>query len=452
MNIIIVGCGKVGRMLAIQLNEAGNTVTVADTDMTRAKKVADQCDGLAVGGNGATHAVLCKAGIKTADLCIAVTGSDEQNLLCCVLAKAANTKCRTIARVRSPQYNEDISYFREELGLGMIINPEHAAAEEIARVLRFPSALKIDTFARGRVELIKFRLPENSMLCNKQLVDILPKLECDVQICIVERGEEVVTPNGSFVFQPKDTISIIAEQKEAYNFFRKIGFSAKQVHNAMIAGGGNITQYLCKLLENSGISLTVIEKDHARAEAIASAYEKVSVIEDDAVNQDVLLDEGIAKAEAFVALTDIDEENILLSLFARTVSDGKIITKINRIDFDEVIENLDLDTTIYPKNVTSELILRYVRAMKKTEGTNLETLYQIVKGKAEAVLFYVKEENSLTNKPISKMNLREGVLIAAIIRDKKVIKPRGSDSILRGDAVVIVTTQLGLHDMKDILK
>ncbi|MBR6419716.1 MAG: Trk system potassium transporter TrkA [Oscillospiraceae bacterium] len=450
MNIIIVGCGKVGRVLTQQLVEGGHNVTVVDTIADKVNTVAERYDIMGVVGNGATHATLQEAGIDNADLMIAVTGSDERNLLCCLIAKKAG--CQTIARVRSPQYSVEAPYLKDELGLAMVINPEQAAAQEIERVLRFPSAIKIDTFGQGRIEMLKFRLPEDSPLCGMAIHELSSKLHCDILVCTVERGEEAYIAKGDLVFQERDVISIIAEPKAAFTFFRKINYKAQPVHDVLIAGGGDISEYLCELLEKDGIAVTVIEKDAARAEYLSEVLQGTTVVHEDAVSQDVLMQENIDKREAFVALTNFDEENILLSLFAKSVSHAKIITKINRIDFDSVIEKLDLDTIIYPKSVTSENIIRYVRAMKKTIGTNLETLYTLIKGKVEAAEFIVKKQSELTSAPLMNLNLREGVLIAAIIRRGKVILPRGGDSIMVGDSVVVVSDLIGLHDMTEILR
>ncbi len=451
MNIIIVGCGKVGRVLTEQLNEPGNNITVVDISGARATDVAERYDVMHVAGNGATRAVLEEAGIKKADLLIAVTGSDERNLLCCLIAKKAGG-CQTIARVRSPQYNADVRYLKEELGLAMVINPEFAAAGEIARVLRFPSAIKIDTFVKGKIELLKFKLPEDSPLCGMQVREIAPKLHCDLLVCTIERDDDAFIAYGDFRFEARDVISIIADPKSAYNFFKRINYKAKPVDDVLIAGGGDITHYLCQILEKDGIGITVIEKDEDRADLLSDRFSNVNVIHADAINQEVLMQENIDKTDAFVSLTNIDEENILLSLFAKSVGGGKVVTKINRIDFDSVIDHLDLDTIIYPKNLTSDFIVRYVRAMNKTIGTNLETLYQIIKGKVEAAEFIVKTDSELTAAPLMQLKLRDGVLVAAIVRNGKVLIPRGSDTIQQGDSVVIVTNHLGLHDMNDLLQ
>ena len=452
MNIIIVGCGKVGRALTQQLNEAGNNITVIDLVQEKVSDLTDRYDVMGITGNGATHAVLEEAGIDEANLLIAVTGSDERNLLCCILAKKAGNKCETIARVRSPQYSNDAPYLRRELGLAMVINPEYAAAREIARVLQFPSAIKIDTFVKGRIELLKFKLPEESPLCGMAVKDISSKMHVDVQVCTIERENEAYIASGEFRFQGRDVISIIAEPKTAYTFFRKIDYKASPVHDVLIAGGGDITHYLCEMLIKAGIDVKVIEKDAARADALSAALPDVTVIHDDAANQEVLMRENVDKAGAFVALTTLDEENILLSLFARTVNKGKMVTKINRIGFDHVIEHLDLDTIIYPKNVTSDIIVRYVRAMKNTIGSNVETLYQLIKGKVEAAEFLVRDASPVVGVPLMKLPLRPGVLVTAIVRNRKVILPRGNDAIQDGDSVVIISDQLGLHDISDILR
>ena len=451
MNIIIVGCGKVGQTLAQQLNEEENNITGMDVDGSKVNEVVNRFDVMGVVGNGATHLKQQEAGIKNADLLIAVTGSDELNLLCCLIAKKAGN-CHTIARVRNPEYSSEAPYLKEELGLAMVINPEAAAAAEIDRVLRFPSAIKIDTFARGRVELLKFKLPEGSPLAGCAVKEIVSKFHCDVLVCTVERGDEAFIANGDFVFGEKDIISIIASPRNANDFFRKIKYKINSVKDAMIVGGGEITYYLCERLHRAGIPAKIIEKDKKRCEELCSLWPETIVINGDAADQEILIEEGIENTDAFVALTNFDEENILLSLFAKTMNKGKLVTKINRIDFDDVIKHLDLDSTIYPKNITSDMILRYVRAMKNTIGSNVETLYSVIKGKVEAAEFIVKESSAVTDKPLSELKFKENVLVAAILRGKSVIIPRGHDTIQTGDSVVIVSHIAALHDINDILK
>lgn len=451
LNIIIVGCGKVGEVLAEQLNDEGDNITVIDLDPKKVSTVMNRYDVMGVVGNGATHLTQQEAGITRADLLIAVTGSDELNLLCCLIAKKAGN-CQTIARVRSPEYNSEAPFLKDELGLAMVINPEQAAAAEIARVLRFPSAIKIDTFARGKVELLKFRLPEKCPLAGLAVKEIATKLNCDVLVCTIERGDDVYIAHGDFVFEEKDVISVIAAPRRASDFFRKIKYKTNSVRDVLIVGCGEIGQYLSELLLRSGISVKIIEKNARRCEELCALLDDAVIINDDASDQNVLLEAGLAKTGAFVALTNLDEENILLSLFARNTANCKLVTKINRIDFGSVIKHLDLDTIIYPKNITSDTIIRYVRAKKNSIGSNVETLYNVIQGKVEAAEFIIKDGSPIVGIPIMKLKLKDGVLIAAILRDKKVIIPRGPDSIRVGDAVVIISNHLAVHDISDILR
>ena len=452
MNIIIVGCGKVGQALVEQLNDEGNDITVIDKVAEKVNDVSSRCDVMGVIGNGATHSVQRDAGIDTANLLIAVTGSDELNLLCCMFAKKAG-HCHTIARVRNPEYYSESQFLKDELGLAMVINPEFAAASEIARVLRFPSAIKIDVFGRGRVELLKFRLPENSPLAGCAVKEIVTKLHCDVLVCTVERGDEVHIANGEFVFEEKDVISIVAATRKAGEFFRKIKYKMNSVKDVMVVGGGEIGHYLCEQLIRSGMSVKLIEKDPARCETLCATLDDgVAVINGDASDQNILVESGLEQTGAFVALTNLDEENILLSLFAKSVCDCKCVTKINRIGFDNVISKLDLDTIINPKSITSDTIIRYVRAMNSSRGSNMETLYNVIKGKVEAAEFIIKEDSPVIDVPLMELDLKPDVLVAAILRDKKVMIPRGHDSLQIGDAVIIVSRQIGLRNITDIIK
>jgi trk system potassium uptake protein TrkA len=452
MNIIIVGCGKVGQTLAAQLNDEGNNVTVIDLSAEKVNLVATRYDTMGVVGNGATHAVQREAGIDSADLLIAVTGSDELNMLCCMIAKKAGN-CKTIARIKNPEYSAEAPFLKDELGLAMVINPEYAAAQEISRVLRFPSATKIDTFAKGRVELLKFKLPENSKLVDLSAKEISTKLHCTILVCTVERDGDSFIPNGDFVFKGKDMISIIATPENANDFFKKIGIRIHSVKNALIVGGGDITHYLCSILQKSGISLTVIEKNQKKCEELCEKFPGINIINGDAADRSLLLEEGIEKAGAFVALTNIDEENILLSLFAKNIAEsGKLVTKINRIDFDDIVQHLDLDTTICPKNITAEMIIRYVRAMGNSVGNNMETLYSIIKGKIEAAEFIINNSSPVVGTPLAELSFKPNVLIAAIFRNGKVIIPRGYDKIEIGDSVIVVSKQMTLYDISDIMK
>lgn len=450
MNIIIVGCGKVGRTITEQLRAEGNDVTVIDLSSMVIHDVTNNLDVMGVIGNGISHEVQKEAGIEEADLLIAVTGSDELNLLCCLIGRKAGN-CNTIARVRNPIYNNEIGYIKDELGLSMTINPEYAAATEIARILRFPSAIKIDTFAKGRVELMKFRIDDTSRLHGCSLIDIAKRSQSKILVCAVERGGEVIIPNGSFQLLTGDTINIVASPKDARNFFSKIGVETHQVKNVMILGGGTIAFYLAEQLLAMGIEVKIIETDTKRCEELSELLPKAIIINGDATNQDVLMEEGVVNTEAFVSLTGIDEGNIFLSLFAKTCSKAKIITKINRISYEEIISNLNLGSLIYPKYITAEYILSYVRAMRNSIGSNVETLYRIIENKAEALEFLINEDSDVVNIPLEELHLKENILIACINHKGKIITPNGQSRIMMGDTVIIVTTQKGLQDIKDIL-
>jgi len=454
MNIILVGCGKVGQKLVEQLNEENeHNITVVDTRAEVVKDLTGQYDVMGVIGSGASIETLEEAGVEKADLLIAVTGSDEINLLTCLIAKKAGN-CQTIARVRKPEYHKEINLFKEDLGLEMVINPEQAAAREMARVLSFPSAIQIDSFSKGRVEILKFRIPEDSVLDQLRIMEIGQKLDCDILVCGVERGEDAFIPRGDFVLQAGDAISIVSNLKNGNDFFKTIGIKTNRVKDTMIVGGGDTAYYLAKLLLQSGIHVKIIEKNPRRCEELCRLFPKATIINADGTDNRVLLEEGVEHAESFVSLTNIDEENILLSLFAKSQmkGKGKLITKINRIAYDEVIRNLDLDTTVYPKNITAEYIVRFVRAKKNSMDSNMETMHRILNQKAEALEFKILESSEVTDIPLESLHIKENTLIACISRGGKVIIPRGRDMILVGDNVIVVTTQAGFGDIRDILE
>ena len=453
MNIIIVGCGKVGNTLTEQLSSEDNDVTVIDRNYSAVQTLADKYDIMGIVGSGTDHNVLNEAGVKNADLLIAVTGSDERNLLCCLIVKKAGN-CQTIARVRNPEFNHQIRYIKEELGLAMIINPEYAAAREISRILGFPSAIKIETFAKGRVEVLKFRIPADSVLDDLKVSEITTKLHCnEVLICTVERGEQVTIPDGNFILKEKDVVSIVASPKKAKLFFKRIRIQTNQVKDTIIIGGGKITFYLTQLLLSMGIDVKIIEINRTRCEELSELLPQATVLCGDGVNKELLMEEGLARADSFVTLTNMDEENILLSLFAKSKnSNMNVITKINSIDFDEVINNLDLDSIIYPKHVTAENIVRFVRAMKNSIGSNVETLHHLVDNKVEALEFCIRENAPVLNIPLEKLRLKSNLLIGCINRNGTIITPKGQDMLMMGDTVIVITTNKGLNDIKDILK
>ena len=451
MNIIIVGCGKVGEKLAEKLsNEKKHNITVIDTRYRVVQDIANRYDIMGVAGSGASTETLLDAGVRDADLLIAVTGADELNLLVCLIAKKTGN-CKTIARVRKPEYSKDLNLFKEDLGLAMIINPEQTAAAEIARVLRFPTAITIDTFAKGRVEILKFRIQPGSPLANMKILEMGHRLSCDVLICGAERGDNAIIPSGDFTVMEGDLLSVVASPKNAAYFFKKIGVKTNKVKDTVIVGGGSTSFYLAKQLLQSGIDVKIIEQNPERCETLCQLLPKATIINGDGTDNRLLLEEGLEKCESFVSLTNIDEENILLSLYAKSITGGKVITKVNRIAYDNVIDNLSLDSVIYPKNITAEYIVRFVRAKENSIGSNIETMHLIFGGKAEALEFRIHESSEITDKPLIELNIKKDILIACINRNGKIIIPRGHDTIQTGDTVIVVTTITGLNDISDIL-
>ncbi len=451
MQIIIVGCGNVGSTLAEQLSKEGHNITAIDIDAHRVETVANQYDVMGVVGNGASFSVQNEAGIEDADLMIAVTASDELNMLSCLIAKKAGG-CSTIARVRNPIYNKEIAFIKEELGLSMVINPEYAAACEIARLLKFPSAIKVDTFAKGRVELLKCKINEGSVLHGRPLTYLSSGLHCEVLICAVQRGEEVFIPDGNFQLQEKDVISVVASSRKANEFFKKIGMTTNRIKTCMIIGGGETTYYLAKQLLPMGIAIKIIEQSKERCNELSELLPQAMIIHGDGTERNLLLEEGLPKVHSFVSWTSMDEENIMLSLYAKSISGAKTITKVHRLDYDRIIDSLDLGSVLYPKNITAEYILQYVRAMQNSIGSNVETLYRLIEGKVEALEFRVNEQSKVIGVPLKELQLKDNLLIACINRKGVVIIPGGQDSIQMGDTVMVVTTNQGFNDLKDILR
>lgn len=450
MKIIIVGCGKVGTALARSLSQEDNNICIVDIKSDVVHQLCTENDIMGMVGNGASYSVLKEAGIETADLLIAVTEHDELNLLCCVIARKAS-KCQTIARVRNPMYSQEKRFLQRELGLSMIINPEQTAATEIASVLGFPSALGIDSFAGGKVEMIRFRIPADSKLNDMQLRDVNAMIKCDFLICAVDRNGQVEIPGGNFALKSGDVVSLVTSRKSAKFFFEKIDMNTNRAKNTMIVGGGKITLYLAKMLDNLGIAVKIIEKNPERCRELSEQLPNAVIINGDGSDEAFLCEERLDTMDSFVALTNLDEENILLALLAKKKVSRKVVTKINREQLNEVIHNLELDSVVYPKLLTAQKILRYSRATRNSIGSNVKTLYRLYDDKAEAMEFSITENSKITGIALRQMKLKKGLLIAAITRNDKLIIPDGQTEILPGDSMIVVTTHLGLKDAQDIL-
>ena len=453
MNIIIVGCGKVGYTLVEALSNENHNIVVIDTRQEKLDLITDTLDVMGILGNGVSHTVLMQAGIETADLLIAVTGSDEENLLCCVIAKKRG-HCQTIARIRNPIYNVEMEFLKKEFGINMIINPELTAANEISKVFQFPSAIRVDTFAKGRVELLHFKIGSNSPLIGLKLSKFHAALHCNnVLVCTITRNDsEVIIPNGDFEFAANDIVTIVAKRRDAIDFFRKIGMEKKRVTNTILAGGGKISYYLAKSLLMSGIKTTIIEINHDRCEFLSEQLPKATIICGDASDKKLLSEECLENAGGFAALTDMDEENILLSLYANGISSAKTVTKVNRINFTSVINKLDLGSIIYPRVITAEYIIKYVRSMNNSLNSNVESLYKLEDGKAEVLEFLLKDNSSVCNIPLQELKFRKNTLICCIYRDNQVIVPSGQDCMLPGDSVMVATSGYNVSDIEEILE
>ena len=450
LKIIIVGCGKVGSTLIEQLSKEGHDITIIDKRADKIQNMANLYDVMGIVGNGASYSVQMEAGIESTDLIIAVTDSDELNLLCCTVAKRVGY-CAAIARVRTPDYSMEVTYLREKLGLAMIINPEMEAAKEAARILYLPTALEVNSFAHGQAEMIKFKIPEGNVLDGMEISYLGQNIAPNILICAIERNGEVHIPSGNFQMEKGDIISFAATHKVAKKFLEDIGFKTNQVKNTMIIGGGKAAYYLAQQLINTGIQVKIIEQNKERCEELSVLLPKAIIINGDGNDEELLKEEGIEYMESFVPLTGIDEENIMLTLHARQVSKAKVITKINRITFKNVISKLDLGSLIYPRMITSEAIIAYVRAKKASMGSNIETLYHMFDYRAEAIEFRVDKESAVTNVSLAELSLKENLLIAFINRNGSIIIPSGRDCIKVGDTVMIVTTHTGFNDILDIL-
>ncbi len=452
MNIIIVGCGRVGRSIAEQLTTEGHSITVIDTNSAELDKIYDSENIMAIEGNGATLPVLQEAGIKGCDLLIAVTAADELNLYTCLLAKKSGVKS-TIARVRNPEYISDVDVIKEDLKLTLAINPEFTCAGEIARLVKYVGIKSIRSFAGGQIDLIKIVVNSSSPLANKKVADNASLLKGGIRFCFVERGDELFIPDGEFVLRVGDEVSFVAPSQAAAKLLKNLGVISSKARTAMILGGSKIGFYLAKILRDAGLSVKIFEKNIDRCEELSEDLPGVLIINGDAMDEDLLMSEGIDRANVVVCLMNTDEENMLASLYAKQMNpNAKVVTELGNLKFRSVVDSLPLDSIIRPKHLTGQFIIRYVRGMQNTIGNNVETMYKISHDRAEALEFRVRERSAVTGVPLSRLNFKKDLQIICIIRAGKIITPGGNDTIEEGDSVIIVTKHKGLTDLKSILK
>lgn len=449
MEVIIIGAGKVGYTLAKFLSNEEDNVTIIDSNIDALNSIIEKLDIMGIKGNGTSLKVLHEAGIKKSDLVISVTGSDEVNMLCSLAAKKLGAKY-TIARVRAPQYSEEILMLKDELGIDLVINPEKEAALEIAKLIKFPSVRSVDTFAKGKVDLVGFTIFEGDILDGKAICDI--KLTKDtILISGVEREGKIYIPSGDFILHKNDKVYVIGEHKTIEAFFKKLGKYQTKIKNPLIIGGGRITHYLVNIIDKLGVTSKIIESDMKKCIELNETLPEAIVINGDGTDHELLLSENLQEADAFIALTGRDEENIITSLFAINNNVKNVITKITRFNYNVVAKNVGIDTVISPKAITANKILKYIRFLKNKKKCCIENIYKIFDEKAEAIEFLVRDDVIFLNKKLKEINIIDDIIIATIVRNNKIIIPSGDDKIEFGDRVIIITKKDKLSDINDII-
>lgn len=450
MKIVIIGDGKVGYKLAKQLSSEKYDIILIDNNEEKLRKSIERMDVFCVAGEGGSVEVQQRADVPHADLVIACTSTDECNMLSCLIARRLGAR-HTIARVRNPIYYKQIDFLKRDLHLSMVVNPELIVAGDITRLLLFPDASKVETFVKGRVELVEFPI-HCGKLEGLSLSELYARFQVQVLVCAVESGETVLIPDGDYILKAGDKLHIAASHQNMEQFFKKIALRKEKIKNAMICGGGRVAYYLASQLCNLGMNVKIIERNRERCEELCELLPKATIINGDATEHDLLIEEGIEKTDAFIALTGMDEENIIMSLFASKQSVSKVIVKINEDRRAMMIDELGLDSIVSAKTATADAILGYVRARRNSQcSANVETMYQLLDGRVEALEFIIKSENAYTGVPLKDLNLKVNNIIACIARGRKIIIPNGDDSIQVGDSVVIITMTKQIRDLDDIL-
>lgn len=451
MKIVIIGDGKVGFAIAKQLSHEGYDITIIENKPQVLNLTMNLLDVVGIQGNGGNYDVLKEAKVHQADLVIAVTSSDEINIISCLLAKKLGAD-HTIARIRNPEYVHGMRMLKEDLGLSMQINPELTAAREILRSLSFSNGIKVSSFAKGRMELAEIKIFEESPLCNQTIHHIDSALKSSIQFVAIQRGEEVVIPEGNTTLQKNDKVTLTATAKQLEKFLCEVGIiEHRAIHEAMIIGGGKITFYLAPMLMEMGIDVKVIEIKRERCEDLVERFPKLTVIHGDGTDHELLLSENLEEMDAFIALTDNDEENVIISMFASNHGVPRVLPKVNRIALGFLLEKLGLENTITPKNLTANQIVQYVRAMQNTLGSSVESLTKIVDDQIEVLEFRVRENCRFINKPIKEIQFKKGILLSNILHKGKASIASGSSRVELGDTVIIISQLQGLREINDVL-
>lgn len=452
MKIIIAGCGKIGTTVIGSLVAEGHDIVAIDNSPEVIAEITNLYDVMGLCGNVADSDILIEAGASDAELFVAFTGSDELNMLSCFLARKMGAK-NTIARIRTPEYNDQsLSFMKQHLELSMSINPERLAAHEIFNLLKFPTALKIESFSRRYLEIVTIKLKEDSFLDGIKLSDLRSKFDAKVLVCCIQRGDEVYIPDGNFVLKSGDKIGITSTHAEFQKLFKGAGHVKKQAKSTLILGGGRVSYYLADMLSNIGTAVKVIDQDEKTCELLSELLPKATIIHGNGAHQDLLMEEGILNTDSFVSLTGMDEQNILISKFAETQNVPKVITKVNSDELTVMAEKIGLESVVSPRKIVSDVLISYVRALQNSLGSNVETLYKILDGKAEALEFNVRDDFPKAGVPLKDIKIRKNILVGGIIRDRKTIIPGGNDAILSGDKVVVIAANHRLNDLSDILE
>lgn len=452
MKIIIAGCGKIGITLVENLVNEGHEVVALDSNPDAITDITNVYDAMGVCGSATDCDTLAEAGVEKADLFVAATDADELNMLSCFLAKRMGA-AHAIARIRKPEYNDqNLGFMRQQLDLSMSINPEQLAAQELFKVLKLPSAMTVETFSRRNFEMVELRLRPESSMDGLSLSELRKKYAAKFLVCVVQRGEEVYIPDGSFVLRAGDRIGVTATPTEIHRFLRMVGVMQKQAKSVMILGASRMAYYLAKMLLDNGTTVKIIDQDRDRCRQFCDLLPGATMIHGESIQQELLLEEGIGSVDAFVALTGIDEENILMAFYANAQNVPKVVAKINHNQLAAMADNLGLDCIISPKKVVVDVLLRYVRALENSIGGQVETLYKLMDGRAEALEFKVQADFEALQIPLKVLALKKDILIAGIVRGRKNIIPSGEDVILAGDRVIILAAGRAVSTLSDILE
>lgn len=451
MKIIVVGDGKVGFAIAKQLDQEGHDITVIENKANVLTNTMNRLDIVGVQGNGASLDTLQEARVQSSDLLIAATSTDEVNIICCLLAKKLGAR-HTIARIRNPEYNNTVRSIKDELGLSMSINPEQAAAQEILRSLRFSNSIKVSSFAKGRIELAEIKVTQSMPVVGMSVVEATRKFKSEVLFVAIQRNGEVIIPNGNSLIQENDKLTLTGSTKQLERFFNKMGImSAHAVREVMIVGGGKITYYLTSILLDLGMDVKIIEINKNKCVSLVEKFPQVTVIEGDGTDHELLLSESLEEMDAFIALTDNDEENVIISMFAQNHGVAHVLPKVNRFSLGFLLDKLGIENSITPKSITANQIVQYVRAMQNTVGSNVESLIKIIDDKVEALEFRVRGNCRFIDVPIKDLNIRPGILIAYVTHKGVSKVARGDTRVQLSDTVIIVSKVAGLRDINDLL-